>query len=282
MTMTVAVLGTGIMGAGMARNLAKAGLDVVVWNRSADKAEALADVARVAGSAQEAVRGARVVVTMLFDLDSTREVMGRVLPHVEGTWVQSATVGLDGAAELGRLAGEHGVAYVDAPVLGTRKPAEDGTLTVLASGTGDDDVAAVFDAIGARTVWVGEEPGAGHRLKLVANAWVLSVVTGTAQSVELARGLGLEPSAFLDAISGGVLDTPYAQLKGKAMISGEYPLQFGLDGARKDSGLIADALVAAGRDDRLMRAIHDLLTTASERGLGGQDMAAVNQAFPRG
>ena len=87
--------------------------------------------------------------------------------------------------------------FVDAPVLGTRQPAQDGKLTVLAAAPTDLRAAVnpVFDAIGAKTVWVGEEPGAGHRLKLVVNAWVLSVVAGTAQSIALAEGLGLRPAA---------------------------------------------------------------------------------------
>src|SRR6185437_8209879 len=139
-------------------------------------------------------------------------------------WAQTSTVGIDGTAELAALASAHGVGFVDAPVMGTRQPAEEGKLTVLAAAPAElrDAVAPVFDAIGAKTVWVGEEPGAGHRLKLVANAWVFSVVTGTAQSIALAEKLGLDPQLFLDAIAGGAMDAPYVQLKGRAMVAGDY------------------------------------------------------------
>jgi len=286
MTISVAVLGAGIMGAGMARSLARAGHRVTVWNRSPGKAAALAgDGITVATDAAEAVRGASVVLTMLFDADSVAEVMAKALPVLDegAVWAQTSTVGLDGTARLAALANEHGVAFVDAPVLGTRKPAEDGALTVLAAGPEDvrAAVAPAFDAIGSRTVWVGAEPGDGHKLKLAANAWVLSVVAGTAQSITLARDLGLDPQVFLDTIAGGPLDSPYAQLKGAAMIAGEYPPSFALDGAVKDSGLIADALRSAGTDGRMMAALHAVFADASAAGHANDDMAAVAETFRR-
>src|SRR6476659_567988 len=174
------------MGAGMARNIAAAGLPLRVWNRSQDKADALADTgAQVAGSVAEAVTGADLVVTMLFDADS-----------VAATLEQAR--GAPGHDRLAALAGDLGVPLVDAPVLGTRKPAEDGALVVLASGPEEvrPRVGPLFDAIGSRTLWVGPA-GAGYRLKLAANAWGLTVVEGIAESLALARALGLDPALFL-------------------------------------------------------------------------------------
>ncbi|MCE3552931.1 NAD(P)-dependent oxidoreductase [Pseudonocardia sp. RS11V-5] len=280
----VTVLGTGIMGAGMAANLAKAGLDTTVWNRSPEKAHPLADAgARVAEDPAEAVSGADVIVTMLFDADSVAEVMQRALPAAKAgaTWVQTATVGLEGTDRLAALAGEHGVAFVDAPVLGTRQPAEAGQLVVLAGGPQEvrKAVAPVFGAIGSRTVWVGEKPGDGHRLKLVANSWVLSLVTATGQAVALAQALGVDPQQWLDSIAGGPLDSGYAQLKGKAMIAEEFPAAFALDGAVKDSGLIAEALAGNGVSDQLMTAMHDRFAEAAARGHADEDMAAVLHGF---
>ncbi|GAA4540035.1 NAD(P)-dependent oxidoreductase [Pseudonocardia xishanensis] len=281
---TVTVLGTGIMGAGMATNLARAGLETTVWNRSADRARPLAEAgARVAEDPADAVARADVVVTMLFDADSVAEVMEKALPAArEGVvWVQSSTVGLDGTDRLAELARRHGVAFVDAPVLGTRQPAESGQLTVLASGPESvrEAVAPVLDAVGSTTVWVGTDPGDGHRLKLVANSWVLSLVGATAQAVALAQALGVDPRQWLDSIAGGPLDSGYAQLKGKAMLAGEYPPAFPLDGALKDSGLIGDALAGSGVDPSVMRALHDRFRAASEAGHGEEDMAAVLLGF---
>jgi 3-hydroxyisobutyrate dehydrogenase len=276
----VTVLGTGIMGAGMARSLLRAGLDVTVWNRSRDKARPLADDgATVAGDVTDAVRGADVVVTMLFDTDAVTDVMTEALPAFgpDTVWVQSSTVGLEGVARLAELAGRHGVPFVDAPVLGTRQPAEEGKLIVLAGGPASvrEAVAPVLDAIGARTVWVGEQPGDGHRLKLVANSWLVSVVAGTAQSVALAADLGLDPRQFLDVISGGPLDSAYAQQKGRAMTEGDFTPSFTLAGAVKDTELILAAMHTTGTDDRVMDGEHAVFKAAQDAGHGQEDMAAV-------
>lgn len=284
MTKTVAVLGTGIMGSGMARNLLAARLDVTVWNRSPDRARPLADAgARVATDAAEAVAGADVVVTMLFDLDAVAQVMERALPAVasDAVWVQTSTVGLEGTEQLAALAARHGVAFLDAPVLGTKTPAEQGTLTVLVGGPSAlrEAVAPVFDAIGSKTVWVGDQPGDGHRLKLVVNSWVATVMAGTAQAVALAEGLGLGPQRFLDLIAAGPMDCPYAQLKGKAMITGEFPTAFSVHGVVKDAGLIADAMRTVGVDTGVMEAARAEFRAAADAGHGDEDMAAVVHAF---
>ena len=280
MTTKISVLGTGIMGAGMARNLVRAGFDVTVWNRSPEKARPLADDgATVAQDLAAAVAGADVVLTVLFDAAAVSDVMNAVLPALkpDAVWVQSSTVGLEATDRLAELAAKHGVGFVDAPVLGTRQPAEQGKLTVVAAAPQAlrERVTPVFDAIGARTVWVSERPGDGHRLKLTVNAWVLSITTATAQSIALAEQLGLDPQLFLDVLSGSPTDSAYAQLKGRNMISGELAPAFALGGAVKDAGLILDAVRAAGIDERLMHAVHAQLDAAARAGHSDQDMAAV-------
>jgi 3-hydroxyisobutyrate dehydrogenase len=283
-TTTVAVLGTGIMGSGMARNLIGAGMDVTVWNRSPDRARPLVDAgARMATDAAEAVAGADVVVTMLFDVDAVAQVMEWALPAVapDAVWVQTSTVGLDGTDRLAELAGRHEVAFVDAPVLGTRGPAEQGTLTVLVGAPEAlrEAVTPVFDAIGSRTIWVGEKPGDGHRLKLVANSWVASVVTGIAQAVALSEGLGLDPQQFFDAIAGGPLDSAYGKLKAKSMVANEFPASFAVSGVVKDLDLIAAAMRGADVSSRLMDAMAAAFRTTEAAGHGDDDMAAVVHAF---
>ncbi|WP_306210449.1 NAD(P)-dependent oxidoreductase [Actinoplanes sp. RD1] len=284
MTLSVAVLGTGIMGTGMTHSLLRAGLPVTVWNRSADKAAPLAaDGATVAPTVAEAVAGADVVITMLYDADSVAATVPAALPSLKpgAVWVQSSTVGVEGAARLAALAADAGVAFLDAPVLGTKQPAENGQLVVLASGPSAlrDKVAPVFDAIGARTQWVSEEPGDASKLKLVANAWIGVVVNGVAQSVAMARGLGLDPAQFLEAVAGGAVDSPYVQAKGKAMIAGDFAPAFALDGVGKDQRLIADAMRAAGTDTTLVEAVIDRVGAASAAGHGGEDMSAVVHAY---
>lgn len=280
--LTVALLGTGTMGAGMARNIAGVeGVDLRVWNRTRERAESLGEAptsATVAGSVAEAVAQADVVVTVLYDADSTLEALeqarGSVAPGA--VWLQTGTLGVAGTERAVALAEDLGLVLVDAPVLGTKKPAEDGALVVLASGPTEarPRVEAVLDAIGSRTMWVGEA-GAGTRLKLAANAWVLSVVEGVAQSLGLARALGVDPALFLEAVSGGALDAPYVQLKGSAMLADELDPSFALAGALKDADLILEAAADAGAEASALAATRQLFQRAVDAGHGADDMAAV-------
>lgn len=285
--MRVALLGTGVMGAGMAQSLLRAGHQVTVWNRSREKAEPLAaEGATVADEAVDAVGGAKVVITMLYDTDSVLAVMAEVLPAlVSGcVWVQTSTIGVEGTERAAALAAEHGIAFLDAPVLGTKQPAADGKLVVFAAGDPSlrKRVEPTLDAIGARTVWVSEQPGDASKLKLAANAWVASVTAATAQSIALARNLGLDPVLFLEAIKGGPLDLPYAQLKGGAMIAGDFPPSFALDGVLKDLGLITEAAASSDTSTELLAALTGRFAAASAQGLGEADMAAVVAAFNPG
>ncbi len=281
----VAVLGTGTMGAGMARSILRSGLDVTVWNRSPARAAPLAaDGAHVAGTAAEAVAGVDAVVTMLWDGGSVAEVMTGALPAAPAgvLWAQASTVSVDDAGDrLPALAARYGARYLDAPVLGTRQPAEEGKLIVLAAAPAPlrDPITPVFDAIGARTVWVSERPGDGTRLKLVANSWVATIVAAAAQAIALARGLGLDPQAFLDMIRGSGVDAAYLHVKGQAMIAGELSPAFTVHGVVKDTGLIADAMRQSGTDAALMDAVRQQFRKAAGAGYGEWDMAAVYHAF---
>ncbi|MDT0322813.1 NAD(P)-dependent oxidoreductase [Streptomyces millisiae] len=275
----VAVLGTGIMGAPMARNLCRAGHDVRVWNRTGSKAEPLAaDGATVAGSPAEAVEGADVVLTMLHDGAATLAAMRSATPGLaEGAvWAQSSTVGTEGLDDLVVLAAEEGLTLVDAPVLGTRQPAEAGELTVLAAGppAAREPLAPVFSAVGSRTLWVGDEVGAASRLKLVCNSWVLAVTHGTAEALALAKGLGVDPEDFLGAVAGGALDLPYLRVKAAAIRSGELAPSFTVDTAAKDARLILAAAESAGVRLDVAAAGADRFRRASAQGHGGEDMAA--------
>ena len=280
---TVALLGTGAMGAGMGRNIARAGLPLRVWNRNAERAQPLAeDGAVVCHSAAEAVKGADVVVTMLWDADSVAHVLADLKDAVRpgAVLLQCSTVGVEGCERLDALAEQLGLVHVDAPVLGTKEPAEKGALVVLASGpdSARDVVAPVLDAIGQRTMWVGEA-GAGSRLKLAANAFVISLVAGIAQSLAVTRALGLDPDLFLQAVAGGAMDAPYVQLKGKAMIAGDFTPSFGLDGALKDADLISQAAGRAGVPTELVDVLRHELRSVSGAGHGDDDLAALCLAF---
>ena len=265
----------------MARNLRKAGFDVRVWNRSADKARPLADDgATVCATPREAAAGADFVITMLADADAVTSVVesddGPFTDDATPVWLQMSTVGLDGTQALSTYAAKRGIPFVDAPVLGTKQPAENGALTVLASGPDElrERCQPVFDAVGRATHWLGDA-GQGSRFKLVMNSWVLALTTATAEAMALAKGFGLDPKRFLDTIDGGPLDVQYAHVKGEAMMREEFPASFPVDGAAKDAQLIVDAAADAGVQMRVADAVAQQMRAASDAGHGREDMAAV-------
>lgn len=279
---TVSVLGTGIMGAAMARNLCRAGLTVRAWNRTREKAEPLAaDGAHVTGTPAEAVEGADVVLTMLYDGATVMDVMREAAPALRpGTvWAQCTTAGTERVSDLAAFAGEHGLVFYDAPVLGTRQPAEEGKLTVLAAGPeeGRETVTPVFDAVGAKTVWTGTDGGEGSasRLKLVANSWVLAATAATGEVLALARGLGVDPQSFFDLIEGGPLDMGYLRAKSALLLDGRLtPPSFAVTTAEKDARLIVAAGEGAGVRLDVAAATAERLARAAAQGHADEDMAA--------
>jgi len=248
------------MGAPMARNLA-AQHDVTVWNRTREKAEGLG--ATVADSPADAVIEAEVIITMLSDGPTVARVMEDVIVRDDQIWWQASTIGLDW---VGKLGGN----FVDGPVMGTRKPAEDGALTVLASGPGRDRLTEVFAPVSAKVIDCGDEVGAGTRLKLVGNSWVLSLVEGLAETIALAERLNVDPRDFLAMIDGGPMFAPYAKLKGEAMIERKFEPSFPLALAAKDAGLITEA----APDLPLPKLIREQMLKATDAGHGEEDMAA--------
>ncbi|HST67864.1 MAG TPA: NAD(P)-dependent oxidoreductase, partial [Mycobacteriales bacterium] len=279
----VTVLGTGIMGAGMARSLLRAGHAVTVWNRTAAKAAPLADDgATVAGTAAEAVAGAEVVLVMLFDTAAVLDVLTAASARkTDAVWLQASTIGPEGMLEVAALAAGRGLRLVDAPVLGTKGPAEQGTLVALLSGDEASVEAArpVIEGYSARSVNAGPSLGAASALKLVCNAWISSVNAAVGQSYALAQGLGIDPGLFAEAIRGGAADNPYLHMKGDLIAKGEFPPSFTLDGAAKDVELILAAARGAGVGDDVLAGLAAAYRRAAADH-GEEDMAAVYYAFP--
>jgi 3-hydroxyisobutyrate dehydrogenase len=278
---TIAVLGAGgTMGLPMARNLARAGFSVRAWNRSVEKARPLADDGvELCATPAEAVAGATAILTMLSDADAVLDVMDGPDGALAGDgfdgvlWLQMSTIGIEGTERCAKLAEHHGLGFIDAPVLGTKQPAEQGDLVVLGSGPDGlrERAERIFDAVGKRTMWLGAA-GTGTRLKIAVNAWILTVVEGAAETLALAEGLELDPSLVLDAVAGGPLDLPYLQMKGKAMIERNFEPSFRLALAAKDAALVEDAATRYGLDLPLVATIRQRLE-AGVREHGDEDMS---------
>ncbi|NYH78365.1 3-hydroxyisobutyrate dehydrogenase [Actinopolyspora biskrensis] len=275
---TVAFLGTGAMGAPMASNLLGAGFDVRVWNRTQDRAAPLrTEGAVVADTPAEAAHNADVLVTMLLDAEATVRAGSEAVEALGpgSVWVQMGTIGLEGMDRVRQFA--QGVALVDAPVLGTRSPAEQGTLTVLAAADPEvrPAVQPMLDTVGQRTMWVGEDAtlASGTRLKLAVNSWVLTLTNAVGESLALSQHLGLDPNLFLEAIDGTATDSPYAHLKGAAILNDRLAPSFTVHGAGKDASLVREAAGDSLRLD-LIRAAGERFRRAEEAGYANSDMAA--------
>jgi len=277
----LAFLGTGTMGLPMARRLLGAGLVVHAWNRSVERARPLErDGAQVFGDPRSATAGCSRMVTMLSDADADAvlDAAKRAIDGLDGdgTWIQMSTIGIEATQRCAELADQAGVGFVDAPVLGTRAPAEQGQLVILASGpsASRSACAPVFDAVGARSLWLGEA-GTGSRLKVAINSWIVGVVATLAETITLAEALGLDPESFFEAVADGPLDLPYARVKGAAMMTKSFDdVSFRLALSRKDADLVLAAAAEAGIELPVMGAVADRLRAAQDAGHGDDDMAA--------
>jgi len=283
---TVAVIGAGIMGSAMARNLVASGLTTRVWDRSPAATGPLGDAgAVVAPSARDAVRDADVVITMLPTADAVESVIfddGVADAFADGSvWAQMGTIGVEATRRIaGRLAAQRpGVTFVDAPVSGSKGPAEQGQLLILASGpdAAADRVDPVFDILGRKTVWLGEA-GQGSLVKVVVNAYMSILIEGVAETMELADRLGIGHQQLAEAIEGGPLDAPIADAKLHKMDRGDYAAEFPLEWALKDVDLAIS--VAGDQTPPLLAALSGQWHAAVAAGHGRQDISAARLALP--
>jgi 3-hydroxyisobutyrate dehydrogenase len=273
------------MGQPMAANIIRAGMPTTVWNRRPDPARQLAEQgAEVADTPADAVRRADVVITMVTDADAVLSIaadQGMLAAMAPGAiWAQMSTIGVSGTERIAAMVADQRpeITLLDAPVLGSRGPAEQGQLTILASGPEEarGRLAPVFDAIGQRTVWVGPAP-AGSRLKLVNNMLLAFLAEGIAESIALGRSLGLDGNAVLGTLESSPLVSPWAAEKLQRIGRGEYSPQYPLSLALKDVNL---ALYEVDIDRfGVANSLAAEWQRAVERGLGGEDVTVVARAL---
>jgi 3-hydroxyisobutyrate dehydrogenase len=282
---SIAFLGIGTMGRAMATRSLGASIPTIVWNRNAAATRDLADLgAEVAESCADAARRAAIVVTMVTDADVVLTIakdQGMLAALAPGAiWVQMSTIGVAGIKRVETLvqAERPDIVLIDAPVSGSKVPAEQGQLTIFASGSEEvrSRLGPLFDALGQRTIWVGPV-GAGTRLKLVANAWLALAAEAVNTSVALARRLGLETETVANALGGGPLVSPWQSAKLERIAKGDFSEQFALSLALKDVRL---ALEAAGAERfRALACLADEWQEVVDLGLGNRDLTVVARAL---
>jgi 3-hydroxyisobutyrate dehydrogenase len=282
---TVAVLGIGSMGHGMATSALRAGIPTIVWNREPGRTRDLADLgAEVAETAADAAARAGIVITMVTDADAVLSIateQGMLDALAPGSiWAQMSTIGVAGIERVIQLveAQRTDVKLLDAPVSGSKEPAEQGQLTIFASGPDDarSRVAPLFDALGQRTIWVGPL-GAGSRTKLVNNTLLAFTAEGIGASIALAHRLGVETDTVIDALDGGPLVSPWESAKLQRIAKGDYSPQFSLALALKDVHLALESVDAA-RFESLASLAREW-ERAVDQGLGDQDLTVVTRAL---
>jgi 3-hydroxyisobutyrate dehydrogenase len=274
----VGLLGIGLMGSAMAHRLLARGIAVIAWDRDSDHVRALESRGgEPAKGPSEVVSGAGVVITMLPTADVILDVVEPLLDDwPDGTvWLQMSSVGAAEADQLTQVAEEHAVRLVDAPVSGSTHPAEEGELTILASGpdSARDTVQPVFEALASRVLWVGEA-GMGSRLKLATNHWMITSVAALAESMHLCHAMGLDQQQFIALLDGGPLGSPYALQKLDEMRHHQYPAGFPVRLALKDLELVREVEQSSRATMPLLDAVLERFAIATED-LADQDLAAI-------
>lgn len=275
----VAVLGLGAMGHAFAANLLKKGFTVYGWNRTPGRGDDLVSEGLVQReTAAQAVSDAQVIIAMLTDGDATLAAIRAIAPSCpqNATFCQMGTIGIqetaDAIALLETLRPD--MLYLDAPVSGTKAPAENAQILVMASGDQQRAGAAqqVFDAISRGTQWYGDA-GNSQKMKLVINAWLISMMQGVAESMQLAKQFGFTPGQLWETLDGGPLAAPYVKGKLEMIRKEDYTPQMQLQHALKDARL---ALANAPQGTMpMMNEIVDMWSQASQGGLAEHDLAAV-------
>ncbi len=281
----VAFLGIGSMGHGMATSALRRDIPTIVWNLRPEATRDLAELgAEVAETAADAARQAEIVVTMVTDADAVISIahdqgmLAALAPNA--IWVQMSTIGVAGIERVAALADAErpDVVLLDAPVSGSKVPAEQGQLTIFASGPDEarSRVAPLFEALGQRTIWAGAV-GAGSRLKIVNNTWLAFGAEAVAASVALALRLGLETDRLVDALDGSSLVSPWQAAQLQRIANDDYSAQFPLSLALKDVHLALQATDDGGF--AALASLADEWQHAVDDGLGDDDVTVMARAL---
>lgn len=284
--MDIGFIGLGVMGLPMALNLARAGTSLVVWNRSADKCDILREAgAQVADSAADVFRQARIVFLMLADEYAIDHVLGRGTPDfvtrvADRTIVHMGTTSADYSRELEadiRTAGGH---YVEAPVSGSRKPAEAGQLVGMLAGEAEavEAVRPLLRPVCHETFVCGPVPNA-LLMKLSVNLFLITLVTGLTEAFHFAERHGLDPRQFQAVLDAGPMASSVSRVKLLKLVDHDFSVQAGLVDVLKNNRLIAEAARAADLASPLLDVCHALFGEAVALGHGHADMAAVVRAI---
>lgn len=285
--MNIGFVGLGIMGSAMATNLVRAGFKLTVWNRSADKCKSLKELgAAVADSPRAVAESADIVIAMMADPAAVLSVRDGAAGIVAGLgsgkgYLDMSTVDARTSQESARLAHDRGATFLEAPVAGSRKPAEDATLTIMAAGDRDlyDKSLPILEAMGKKILFLGET-GNAARMKLANNLVMGGMLTALSEGMALASGCGLDKDQFLEVLDSGAVSNPMFRLKGPQIAANnEFPPAFPLKHMQKDLRLALRLAEEIAQPLFATATVNELYKSALAAGLGDSDFAAVSRVI---
>ncbi len=287
--MKIGFVGLGIMGSAMAANLIRAGFDVTVWNRSAERCAAFAEMgAEIAASPRMAAECSDVVIAMLADpraVLSVRDGADGILAGLKpgAGYLDMSTVDAETSIESARMAHEKGALFLEAPVAGSRKPAEDATLTIMAAGDRPlyDAALPALEAMGKKILFLGAV-GNAARMKLANNLVMSGMLTALCEGMALASGSGLDTAQFLEVLDSGAVSNPMFRLKGPQIAANrEFPTSFPLKHMQKDLRLALRLAEEIGQPLFATATVNELYKKALAEGHGESDFAAVSRIIKK-
>lgn len=285
--MKIGFIGLGIMGSAMATNLLKAGLSVTVWNRSLDKCVPLQKLGAVlAESPRSLAENSDLVVAMMATPDAVVAVRDGAEGIVAGLssgkgFVDMSTVDAETSLESARLVHGKGALFLEAPVAGSRKPAEDATLTIMTAGDRElyDSSLPILGVMGKKILFLGDT-GKAARMKLTNNLVMCGALTALCEGLSLAENCGIDPAQLLEVLDSGAVANAMFRLKGPQISANkEFPVAFPLKHMQKDLRLALRLAEEVGQPLFATAIINELYKSAVAKGCGDEDFAAVSRVI---
>ncbi|XP_010498138.1 PREDICTED: glyoxylate/succinic semialdehyde reductase 2, chloroplastic-like [Camelina sativa] len=285
-TFSIGFLGMGIMGSPMAQNLITAGCDVTVWNRTQSKCDPLVGLgAKYKSTPEEVTATCDLTFAMLADPESAIDVAcgknGAVFGISSGKgYVDVSTVDAASSMLISKQIKDTGALFLEAPVSGSKKPAEDGQLIFLTAGDKllYEKASHFFDIMGKSRFYLGEV-GNGAAMKLVVNMIMGSMMASFAEGILLSQKVGLDPNVLVEVVSQGAINAPMYSLKGPSMIKSVYPTAFPLKHQQKDMRLALGLAESVSQSTPIAAAANELYKVAKSYGLSDEDFSAVIEAL---
>lgn len=279
-------LGLGIMGRAMAANLLRAGFPLTIWNRSPGKADALVSQgAKLAKTPAEVVASSDITFAMVADPKASLDLCFEKDGILEGLssgkgYIDISTVSPETVFRISQAVSDAGGRYLEAPVSGSKKPAEDGTLVFLCGGDKQlyTDAAPALEVMGKNSFFFGEA-GNGAKTKLLVNMIMGTMIAALGEGLALTRKAGLNPEDLLEVLAEGAIDNPMFRLKGPQMIKGEYPTAFPLKHMQKDLRLALQLADQCRQPLATVASANNSFLRALQKGFGDADTGAVFEAI---